>query len=283
MMDDIKMKPLGALQIKELQQIYEHEVPYASHVNSLFLTYFKWKRSHPERDDLNFYGLDDDWKKSGTFLLLFRQFDIFMFTLDKTGEDLLALLNDSKCLKIASDTWNNPVIYGIRNEHLPPIHECLRCHKVPIKAIFDNKLFYLPKEEALKFEIICPDEVYIDKLNVSYIDLLCSLWPYSFPGVEEYLSCFIEMNHGYGVFLKENRRLVSWVLQDYWGVLIVLETVPEFKRKGYGSLIVKKMCVEVAKEGINPMCTIVNKNHISKGLFLKLGFQCIGDCTYLCL
>nr|XP_022915938.1 uncharacterized protein LOC111425876 [Onthophagus taurus] len=202
-----------------------------------------------------------------------------MFTLDKTGEDLYSLLNESKCLK----TSNKSVIYGIRNEHLPPIYKSLKDLEVPIEATFNNYFYYLPKEEALKYSIECPDDVYIDKLNLSHVDLICSLWPHAFPGAEQYLSTYIEMNDGFGVFLKENGRLVSWILQNHWGTLTVLETVPEFKRKGYGSLIVKKMCVEIAKEGINPLCTIITKNKASQSLFLKLGFQYLGDCTYVAI
>ncbi|XP_022902576.2 uncharacterized protein [Onthophagus taurus] len=285
------VKILNTNEVKELQKMYEHNIPYASHVNSLFIIYFNWKKFHPDKDYLHFHVLGNDWKRSGTFLLTFRNFDIFMFTLDKTGEDLLILLNKSKLLKIASTTWNNkPVIYGIRNEHLEPIYKSIQELEIPIKEQELNKfvdkdnnykIYFLSKEDALKYTIDPPDDVYIDKLNLSHVDLICSLWPNNFPGAKEYLSTYIEMNTGYGVFLKENGQLVSWIMQNFWGTLIVLETIPEFKRKGYGSLIVKKICVEIAKDGINPLCTIYSKNYPSQNLFTKLGFECIGDCTFL--
>lgn len=105
-------------------------------------------------------------------------------------------------------------------------------------------------------------------------------WPYKDDDTIEYVTVLIEMNNCYGIFLKSDNSLVSWILKSNFGELANLTTVPEYARKGYGSLMTMYMSKEIAEEGYSVMATIVLGNLASENLFGKLGFDCVDRCRY---
>lgn len=89
------------------------------------------------------------------------------------------------------------------------------------------------------------------------------------------------MNGAYGIFLKENSKLVAWALRNHWGTLINLQTLPGYQRLGYGELILTYTSKKIAEEGLNPLATIVVGNCASETLFEKLGFTHLNTCRFI--
>lgn len=87
------------------------------------------------------------------------------------------------------------------------------------------------------------------------------------------------MNGGYGVFLKTDGTLVAWVLRNLIG-LGALQTADEHKRKGYGSLVAKVLAKEIAKEGLDPIGTVLQDNSVSQKMFGKLGFKILETVAF---
>lgn len=89
------------------------------------------------------------------------------------------------------------------------------------------------------------------------------------------------MGSGYGVFLKEDDTLASWVFKNQMGTLGILQTVEEHKRKGYASLILKVMSKEIGEDGHDPLGTVLVKNRASQVMFMKLGFKELDKVTFV--
>lgn len=118
----------------------------------------------------------------------------------------------------------------------------------------------------------------MDKSHASLVD---KHWKYRLEGSEEYLEVFIEMNSSFGVFLKSDNTLVCWVLLNHLGLISNLQTLPEYERKGYGTLVTKALCKEIARSGCNPVTCTMKGNAQSEKLFGKLGFKKYDDCIFV--
>lgn len=74
-----------------------------------------------------------------------------------------------------------------------------------------------------------------------------------------------------GVFV--NSELAAWMVQSYYGAMFSMQTRPEFRRRGYGILLAKKLMILVTERGYIPYVVIRPENDASKSLYTKLGFQ----------
>ena len=94
------------------------------------------------------------------------------------------------------------------------------------------------------------------------------------------MGTFVDLNGGYGAFLKSDGMLVSWVLKNFLGQLGILQTLEDHQGKGYAKLMVKALAKEIATDGHNPFGTVIVGNTTSENLFEKLGFEMLGK-SYL--
>lgn len=76
----------------------------------------------------------------------------------------------------------------------------------------------------------------------------------------------------YGVF-SASGELAAWIIQSYYGALISMQTKPDYRRKGYGSILAKYLTKVVMDRGYLPFVVIRPENDASKNLYSKLGFK----------
>lgn len=126
----------------------------------------------------------------------------------------------------------------------------------------------------------CPDDVYIGKLNQSHLTLVNNHWPHRYEGSEGYLGALLELNNCYGIFLKSNDELVCWIMKNIMGQLATLHTLPEYRRRGYATILTKMLSKEIAEEGCHPLANVVVGNVASETSFKKLGFRRADICIY---
>lgn len=79
------------------------------------------------------------------------------------------------------------------------------------------------------------------------------------------LSCF-------GVF-SASGDLAAWMVQSYYGAMFSMQTLPEYRRKGYGIYLARFLTNVVTERGYIPFVIIRPENDASKGLYQKLGFR----------
>ncbi|XP_076761951.1 uncharacterized protein LOC143429952 [Xylocopa sonorina] len=74
-----------------------------------------------------------------------------------------------------------------------------------------------------------------------------------------------------GVFVKGS--LAAWMVQSYYGAMFSMQTKPEYRRKGYGTKLVRYLTKRVADKGYQPFVVIRPENEASQSLYKKLGFR----------
>ncbi|XP_017771660.1 PREDICTED: uncharacterized protein LOC108559041 [Nicrophorus vespilloides] len=277
--DEDILQPISLEDLPKLRDLYKDHMPFATHVFSFFNTSMKWIKSKPEEKYMTFLAPFGDWKSDGTFIVILQSncYDLFMFTLDNKCEKLYKALKETKKID-----WNNMIqFYFVHREHCPIIYRVIKELQLPITYDTKTDLWWLPREKALKFQIDCPPEVYIGPLKPYHAPLINSIWPHRFPGSEGYLTTFIKMNGGRGLFLKSNDKLVAWVLKNQLGTLVVLQTLHDYKRKGYGSLVTAALSREIAEEGHNVIGTVLVNNSASQAMFKKLGFDILDYSRFI--
>lgn len=127
----------------------------------------------------------------------------------------------------------------------------------------------------------CPPEAYIKQLSPEDAAVINDLWPHKYDDSEQYIRTFIQMNGGYGLYIKSSNMLAAWVLKNQMGTLGVLQTRNGYKRRGYGTLVTKALALEIAREGHVPLGTILLQNKPSQTMFRKLGYSPIGGVTFV--
>lgn len=90
----------------------------------------------------------------------------------------------------------------------------------------------------------------------------------------EFLMTIVRLNGGYGLFLKKDNSLVSWILHCNFGGLGILQTLDEHKRKGYGKTVARALMKYLAeKENLDVTSFVIQANKPSRKLFESLGFN----------
>lgn len=140
----------------------------------------------------------------------------------------------------------------------------------------------LTQSITIFFYFRCPDEVYLSNIRKEDIPFIDSRWPHRYPGSVDFLTHTITMNGGLGLYLKESNQIVAWILRNQHNGIGVLQTIEEFRRRGFAGLLIKAMSKKMAKEcGIDVHTCIVRENHASLKLFKTLGFQHIGNIRFV--
>ncbi|XP_044269901.1 uncharacterized protein LOC123014716 [Tribolium madens] len=242
----------------------------------------KWKNSEKHRETLKLFSPNDSWKTDGTIIariiLVDDNQDIIVFTLDDQCTNLYQGLVETLLLN-----YNNirTYFYGVHEKHVPSITTFLHQKNLAIDFNVPTYFYCISPEQASKFTLECPPDVYLKKLEPCAGQQVDAAWPHRFPGSDKYLTSFIEANGGYGLFLKSTHEMVAWVLKHVWDHLAKLQTEEAHKRKGYASLVTKALSKEISNEGHWPLGTILLENKKSISMFEKLGFSSIGICNFL--
>lgn len=76
-----------------------------------------------------------------------------------------------------------------------------------------------------------------------------------------------------GVFRKDTNELAAWMLCSYFGTMFSMQTLPMFRRKGYGLQIAKVLTKQVIDMDYIPHVSIRTDNIPSHKLYTALGFE----------
>lgn len=272
-MDDI-LKEISDNDLEKLSYFYkeyEHDLPQ---VLSVIKTGIEWRQI--DKEIFRFYSPNNSWKTDGTFVCFIKPHcnDIFISTLDPLNKNLMDALRYSKLIE-----YDKLVVFCLHEKIKPTLLQIL--DEKGLKYEYDTCFsMTISKEKALQFDTRCPDEVYCKQLDTSSVEKIYSVYKYKNkpPG---YLAKLIEMNKCYGLFLKSTDELVCCAFKTAIGQIGMLQTMDEFKRKGYGSLVTRIIAKSLAEEGIQPFATITENNEASKEMFNKIGFQFLWFSNYI--
>lgn len=260
-------------ELAEMYLKYHNDLPQ---VYSTIINGIKWKKTSDEAL-IKFYSPNNDWRKDGTFFcyMQFNCNDIFISTLSENNSGIYEGLTSSKL------NYEHLLFFCIHYKSLPVIKKFIQ--EKNLEELYDLpcSMYTISMQKALEFNIDCPDEVYIKQLDRSAAEIVNSAWPHSYDGSDDFLATLIELNKAFGVFLKNDNKLVAWLLQSSIGQMGMLQTLDGYKRRGYGLLILKYMSKELAKDRIQPFATVLESNIAAKKMFERLQFHNLGMSNYI--
>lgn len=199
---------------------------------------------------------------------------MFIYTLDLTNQrltNLLRLLDWSKGFKVSS------FVSSVRPAVLKIVDE------LQLKLEYDSEtlLYYLPKKEAERFTVDPPADIILRPMK-SWEDakITDDVWPNKHQGSLFFLKRLIDWNPNIGAYTKNN-KLVAWCFRLQAGPLGALQVDEEFKRRGLGTLVAKKMCSILAEMGQDTFALVNVANIASRNMLEKLGFKEIDKCYWL--
>ncbi|KAI4469221.1 hypothetical protein MML48_2g00003611 [Holotrichia oblita] len=135
--------------LRNLYKDHQNEAPY---VYSLLNTYMVWKNKKPNLNCISLFGVNDDWLKTGTFILLFEYAcnnSLVIYTLEDDCQTLIKSLTQTTRIDWEKRTIWSPVMAI----HIPVVYNILReLDKWPRKITTD-KMWMLDREKALQLEI----------------------------------------------------------------------------------------------------------------------------------
>lgn len=142
-----------------------------------------------------------------------------------------------------------------------------------------SKCHFMPCKEAKSLPFSLPPGFTINKLTSDHSSMVNSLWPYNFEGSYKFIDDMIKNNGGL-VLVNSDKEEVCWALHNNYGALGILQTSPDHRRKGYGKIISKAVCQEIASLGMD-VCAVTSEGNISEYLLKSLGFQEIDKITWI--
>lgn len=258
-------------QLPALRDLFKPDWPYAIHAYYWVDNYIDWKKRGIT--NIKFFCPDGLWD-DGTFIAVQddHTYAIFIFTLEKSCERLKNALANSSILKLNE---KNLFMYFLA------VHEAQHCTLINLLKSKDidithqdiANMWWITKEDAVKYNYEIPPDVYLAPLQEKDVNKIDSIWPHRGKTSKLYLSSLINYNGGFGIFLKKDDTLVSWIMRNDYGGLAILQTVDDYKRKGFGALLTKHFSKYWGEKSLDIFCFIMKHNKASIALYEKLGWK----------
>nr|XP_023017122.1 uncharacterized protein LOC111506319 [Leptinotarsa decemlineata] len=199
-----------------------------------------------------------------------QTYQLAVFTLDETGDTVYESLTKTKRIKFER-TWS---FYAIHSSIYPVIERVLESKNMKVKCAFSAYTYSIPKEEAILFNIECPEDMKLGDVEPRHSKKIHSGWSFKkYPQSYEFVCSLIENNGGVGLFLKSTDELVAWVLKSGLGELGLLHTSEKYRSSGFASIVMKQLSKQIAQEGQDPETNVILTNGASNKLMKKLGFK----------
>ncbi|XP_016931513.3 uncharacterized protein [Drosophila suzukii] len=253
--------------LKNLQKLYLKDWP--SHCVAYFWldNYIRWLHQNPSLKHLNFYTLDNDWKRDGLFILVHR-YQLFFSNISKRKTELklaLKLLDWSGGFKVSA----------IQEAHHEIYKELVAELNLNMDREMNTIMFSLNCQEAEKLgEIQCPEGYYLDKVRLEHAELINDLWSARHPGSLKLIQMLITYNTNVGLYEKESGSLCAWCLRLQSGFLGALEVIQTHQRRGLGLVVAAAISKTIATDLQQDITALVNmNNNAARRVFEKLNFK----------
>ncbi|XP_063701906.1 uncharacterized protein LOC134831981 [Culicoides brevitarsis] len=233
--------------------------------------YVKWVEKDPNIKNLKFYSLNGDWS-DGTFVVVDR-YQLFVYTLSSNNDrltDLLRLLDWSKGFKVSS----------FREKFRPAVLTVVDELNLEREYDSDTFLYFLPRDEAKNLEISLPDGFSLKPMSsMEHARKANDVWPNRHEGSLFFLKRLIDWNPQIGLF--NGNELVAWCFRLQSGPLGALQVDEKYFRRGFGSIVTKKMAQILAEMDQDTFALVGIQNIASQKMFEKIGFKVTDHCFWL--
>lgn len=151
-------------------------------------------------------------------------------------------------------------------------------NKVNFKKTLENYVdayFYNHQNVPALINCAIPTHIKLQSLSEVHVPQIDVVYPHHGPTTADQFKKLIKFNVNVGVFDDDN-NLLGWCMKHQSGTLSALQVEEKYKRQGFGSLIVKHMVEELAKNDEDTLAFVDEDNFASKSMFEKVGFKSLG-------
>ncbi|XP_053673043.1 uncharacterized protein LOC128723340 [Anopheles nili] len=255
----------------ELKILFRSDWPKHEFAYHMLETYIKWNEQH-QTTGVQCYSLNGNWRVDETFVLK-DGFEIYFYSTaqDENSSLLIRLLLQIEWQSFSEvsmdflDKFHQAILKVISEKHL--------------KVVTSNlaNYYYLSKEQAFQLHSPSLPEGYVfEKITLKDLDHIYDQWPLrthiSYESGYGLLKRLISFNDSVGLF-NEKGQIISWCLSDQTGAHSDLQTMPAFRRKGYGRIVVIELAKRLALAGSDSKAYVLHGNENSIRLFESVGFK----------
>lgn len=278
---------LRQINLKELNQllmVYETKLPNSLRGYNYLKLQMEWLKNQiifeSEKLKIKFFTHRNGDLSNGTFISISEDDDysIFISSLQENLEEMREII-----WKTNRINWKiGPYFYSVPSTNIPILKEYSIENNLRMEFQTPNEIFYLSKEEAITFDYEIPENTGIRELHINDASFIDNNWLYKNSNSLMTVKDLIRINGGLGIYSTITGELLAWVIKNESFAIGRLQTSDKAKRKGYGKLLIKAFCREIAQRDQVDIIAYINlTNTASRNLFVKLGFKGIGKCSYL--
>ncbi|XP_034472645.1 uncharacterized protein LOC117780291 isoform X2 [Drosophila innubila] len=269
-----KLQSIDIQVLGDFQSLYGKKWPKYSQEYYILRNVIVFSKVEPQLKHINAYTLADQRAKElGLFLILDR-YQLFVGCLGYSLELLEQALHQLD--------WNRGILCSsIPSRYLASVLKVIQAKGLTIEYNHESNLYHLSAEDALQLPIDCPTGFKLKSLSEEDAYLIDQAWPYSQEGSLFFLQRQIRLCPSMGLYDEQTHKLVAWCTRTQDGLLAALQVDNKYKRRGFGSLVVKTLSQDIAALGDDVIAEIYPKNKASSNLFSKLGFQVIDQCYWI--
>ncbi|XP_049853594.1 uncharacterized protein LOC126334915 [Schistocerca gregaria] len=201
---------------------------------------------------------------------LYESFSVFC-PADRLEE--LSLLEEEDMLL----DWSQPLYLNFTHSDIVDRLESFYSDIGTVEKVHGDLYVYEPPAAAdatpnEPIEELNAEEAEVRQLSPEHADAIHDLYPANDLESIEVFRRLLSALPAYGVF-SATGELAAWMVQSYYGAMFSMQTRPEFRRKGYGLILARRLSAAVANRGYQPFVVIRPENDASLGLYAKLGFR----------
>lgn len=219
-------------------------------------------------------------KKNLIIIFKFQNCCLFIHSLDDSFVELKECFSSTNLIN-----WNLcPLITALNEKFHSLILVILESKGVEAKIYNHCSCFWLSKTEASEISYTVPNKVELRKLEKKEAKLINSEWPFRYPGSEGFIGSLIDLNGGYGIYLKQTNQLVPWILLIECNGLGLLQTVEKYQGNGYARILIRALSIKISCEYNEDVILFANQSKPKTvELYLRNGFSCASDVHWIYL
>lgn len=107
-----------------------------------------------------------------------------------------------------------------------------------------------------------------------------AVWPHRHSDSVFFIKLLVKLNENVGLY-RNDGKLIAWCLRLQAGLLGAMQVDDGFRRKGYGTLILKAITRKIGELGEDVCACVLTDNLPSIRTFENVGFQVVDSTFWL--
>lgn len=197
-----------------------------------------------------------------------KEYTLFVVSLEQSSNELRECLEQTKIIK-----WHQmPLCVVIHERFRQMMYEVFEKNQLRVRSGNRCSTIWMDREKASHFDYIVPNDVELNKLNVSDYVMINETWPYKYPGSESFIKSLITLNGGFGVY--RNGELISWIIHVECFGIGLLQTLVQHQGQGYARLLIRALTQLISTKYNEDVILFASHGKPKTvDLYLRYGFQ----------